>query len=122
MKSLKLFSGAALAVGLFSTSAFAYTEQPTPWPQVARPDVPVVAKVVSPAGLPQRTEGQTVNVAFTVDASGQPRNIRLMGAADPDLAKSLIPALSQWRFTPVQKNGVPVSTRVVMPLKLIAGA
>lgn len=122
MKSLKLFSGAALAAGLFATSAFAYTEQPTPWPQAPRADVPVVAKVVNPTGLPQRAEGQTIDVAFTVDASGQPRNIRLLGVSDPTLSKSLIPALSQWRFTPVQKNGVPVSTHVVMPIKLLAGA
>jgi len=121
MKTSQLLLGTALAAGLFSTSAFAYVEQPTPWPQAPRADVPVVTKVVKPMGLPLRAEGQTVNVAFTVDPTGQPRNIRLLSVSDSDLERKLIPALAQWRFAPVQKNGLPVSTRVVMPVKLISG-
>jgi hypothetical protein len=35
--------------------------------------------------------------------------------------KSLTAAVAQWEFTPVQKNGVPVATKVVLPLKLISG-
>lgn len=122
MKTSQLILGAALAAGLFSTSAFAYVEQPTPWPQAPRTDVPVVTKVVNPTDLPQRSQGMTIDVSFTVDASGQPRNIRLLSVSDSALEKKLIPALSQWRFAPVLKNGAPVSTRVVMPLKLISGA
>ena len=122
MKTSRLILGAALAAGLFSTSAFAYVEQPTPWPQAPRADVPVVAKVVKPTNLPLSSEGMTVDVSFTVDKDGQPRDIRLVSINDSALEKKLIPALSQWRFTPVQKNGVPVSTRVIMPLKLISGA
>jgi len=122
MKTSQLISGAALAVGLFSSSAFAYVEQPTPWPQTPRADRPVVSKAVMPTGLPTRYEGATVEVAFTVDATGQPRNIQLLQESDSRLIKRLVLAISQWRFTPAQKNGVPVSTRVVMPLKLLAGA
>ena len=122
MKMFKNLLGAALAGGILTTSAFAYVEQPTPWPQAPRVDVPVVSKVVNPVNLPQRHEGATVQVSFTIDPTGQPRNIKVLAPSDPDLARALIPALAQWRFTPVQRNGAPVSTRVVLPIKLISKA
>jgi len=122
MKMIKMLFGAALVGGVISTSAMAYTEQASAWPQAALPGVPTVNKVVNPTGLPQRYEGATVDVSMTVDAMGQPRNIKLLNHADPALAKQLISAVSQWRFTPVQKKGVPVATRVVLPLKLIANS
>ena len=121
MKMIKMLFGAALVGGVLSSSALAYTEQPSAWPQAARPGVPAIAKVVSPTGLPQRYEGETVNVSLTVDAMGQPRHIRVLNTADATLTKSVTAAVSQWQFTPVQKNGVPVSTKVLLPLKLISG-
>src|SRR5437868_3598036 len=122
MKTIKMLFGAALVGGVISTSAFAYTETPSAWPQAARPGVPTVTKVVNPTGLPQRFEGATVHVSFTVDPTGQPRNIRLLDESDANLAKSLTVAVSQWQFAPVQKNGVPVSTKVLLPLKLVSGS
>jgi TonB family protein len=121
MKTIKMLFGAALVGGVLSTSALAYTEQASAWPQAARPGVPTVAKVVNPTRLPQRFEGSTINVSLTVDAKGQPHNIKLLNASDADLVKSLTAAVAQWEFTPVQKNGVPVATKVVLPLKLISG-
>jgi len=122
MKPTKLFISAALACGLLSVSALAYVEQPTPWPQAPRADVPVVVKAVSPLAVRQIYEGSTIMVAFTVDPSGQPKHIRIVNNDDPLLSRSLIPTLEQWRFAPVQKNGVAVSTRVLLPIKLIDGA
>jgi TonB family protein len=122
MKMFKMLFGAALVGGVLSTSALAYTEQPSVWPQVARPGIPAIAKVVNPTRLPQRYEGATVNISLTVDPTGQPRHIKLLTPADPELARSLIAAVSQWQFTPVQKNGVPVATKVMLPIKLISGS
>jgi TonB family protein len=119
---IKNLVGAVLAGGILTTTAFAYVEQPTPWPQAPRADVPVVVKAVDLTGLPQRHEGATVELSFTVDTAGRPRNIRLLAPSDPELARRLIPTFAQWRFTPVQKNGVPVPMNVVMPLKLISKA
>ena len=121
MKMIKLLAGAALAGGLIS-STFASEEAPTAWPQSARTDKPTVTKVVNPTGVPQRHEGATVDVTFTVDANGQPHHIKVLSPADPDLTRSLVPAIAQWRFTPAQKNGAPVSTRVLLPLKLVSKA
>jgi TonB family protein len=119
MKTSQLILGAALAAGLFTTSAFAYVEQPTAWPQAPRADVPTVIKVVNPVDLPASSEGQTVKVVFTVDQNGQPQHIRVPSGTDATLKKSIVTALSQWRFAPVLVKGVPVSSRVVMPLKLL---
>ena len=122
MKMIKILIGAILAGGIVSTSALASVETASVWPQTAQAGKPTVTKVVNPTRLPQSAEGATVKVAFTVDANGQPRDIRLLSPADPYLTQSLVTALSQWRFNPVQKDGVPVSTRVVMPLKLISNS
>jgi len=122
MKMLKLLVGAVLAGGVFSTSALASVDTPTPWPQLARTDQPTVTRVVNPTGLPQRVEGATVDVAFVIDRAGQPHNIRLLGSSDPALVQRLLPAIAQWRFTPAQKKGAPVASYVVMPIKLVAGA
>jgi TonB family protein len=121
MKMIKILVGAVLAGGIVS-STFANVETATAWPQVAQADKPTVAKVVEPTGVPQQMEGATIQVAFTVDQNGAPQHIRLLTSYNPALERSLLPALAQWRFTPVQKNGAPVSTRVVMPLKLISNS
>jgi TonB family protein len=122
MKMIKILVGAVLAGGIVSSSAFASVEALSVWPQIARADKPTVTKVVNPTGLPQRVDGATINVAFTVDQNGAPQNIRLLSSSDRLLERSLIPALAQWRFAPVLKNGAPVSTPVVMPLKLVSGS
>ncbi|MBL9216410.1 MAG: TonB family protein [Opitutaceae bacterium] len=122
MKINSLLAGAVLLSGLFSASALARFDEPTPWPQAPRDDVPVVNKVVNPTNLRRHHMGAEVEVAFTVDATGQPRDIRFVKPVDHELAARLMPALEQWRFTPAQKNGVPVPTKVVMPLKVISNS
>ena len=75
--------------------------------------------MVEPTGLPYRFMGETINVAFTVDQTGQPSNIKVLSRIDPKVEKSVRTALTQWRFTPAQKDGAPVSARVIMPLELM---
>jgi TonB family protein len=122
MKMIKLLLGAALAGGLLSNVSLAAIDAPTALPQAPRADCPTVTKVVNPTGLPQRAAGTTVNVSFLVDQSGRPHYIRLVSASDPAVARSLIPALAQWRFHPRMKKGVPVATYVEMPIELAGGA
>jgi TonB family protein len=120
MKTFKLLLGATLMGGLLSTSAFAYKEQPTPWPQAARVDIPTVAKVVKPTNLPANLAGSIVTLSFTIDAMGHPQSIKVVSPRNVNLKDSLLPAFAQWRFAPAQKAGLPASTRVELPLKLIA--
>jgi TonB family protein len=120
MNKMKMLVGAALLSGLLSTSAFAAGVANDASATEATYTKPEPAKIVSPEGLPRRCLDTTVKVAFTVDEFGQPRDITLVGRKDRELARSLIPAIAQWRFTPATKDGSPVSQRVVMPLKLVA--
>ena len=117
MKSLKYLLGAALFGSLLSVSAYALNRDNVPAPVVT---TPFVKEVVHPSGLMPRHEGVTVNVCLTIDTQGQPHDIRLLAPRDPYLVKQLIPTIAQWRFAPATKDGVPVTMRVILPVKLIA--
>ncbi len=119
MKTKSLVIAAALLGGLFSSaSAFILDAPAAPAPSV-KFEAPTPAKVVSPTGLPSSYKGQTVEVAFTISAAGEVSDVRLVRGIDPNLTKRLVTALSQWKFTPARKNGVPVSSKVVLPLQVV---
>jgi len=121
MKTIKFLLGAALVGTLSTVSTFASTGQPAA--AVSGPtDKPSVLSTVSPTELPLRHEGALVEVTLVVDASGQPHSIHVVSPADPALAKRLVPAISQWRFSPAHRNGVPIATRVVLPLQLVSSS
>lgn len=122
MNKMKMLVGAALLGGLLSTSTFAAGVANDASATEAAFTKPQPAKVVSPEWVPRRYLDHTVKVAFTVDALGQPRDIRIIDPKDRDLARSLVPAIAQWRFTPATKDGTPVAQRVVMPLKLVVNS
>lgn len=56
-----------------------------------------------------------------MDAAGQPGNIQVLSDRDPALAKRLVEAVSQWRFSPARQNGVAVGATIEMPLELQEG-
>lgn len=54
-----------------------------------------------------------VHVKFLVDADGQVHDIRIIKASPPDIFdRSVIDALSTWRFAPGKLQGRPVATQV----------
>ncbi len=114
MKIKSVIATAAL-LGVLSTPAFALT---TVAPSLEKP-API--KVVHPTDLPRSHIGAVVRLQFTVDAAGQPRDIRIVSPGDQAVAPRLVAAVAQWRFTPARQNGVAVSSRVEMPLELIEG-
>jgi len=120
MNSKKLLALSAIVLGgVFSSAAFATPA--SSHANVAKAvafEAPVVAKMVSPAGLSSRHKGATVTLTMTVDEKGQPSNIRVQGN-DANLKRNLVPAVSQWQFTPAKKNGVPVSSKIVLPIELV---
>jgi TonB family protein len=117
MKIKSLVIATALVVGLFSASAYAYTSDAI-GQGVQYLQAPVPIKIVSPTGLPYSLKGETVTLLLTIDAAGQPHNIKIVIGDTPMLRRSLVAAVSQWQFTPALRNGVPVSTKIVMPLRL----
>ncbi len=52
----------------------------------------------------------TVVLAIEVDASGHPRNLRVLEQLGLGLDEKAIEAVSQWRFRPGSENGKPVVT------------
>jgi protein TonB len=84
-------------------------------------DIPVPIAVVSP-DVSAYDIGQTVQVEFVVDTTGRTSGIAIKSSSDRDFAEAVVDAVKQWRFTPAQKNGAPVATKVVLPVRVVAAA
>jgi TonB family protein len=82
------------------------------------PGVPVPVAVVSPSDIDTKYIGTKVELAFTVDATGNPTGFSVVSSPDDALAKVMMDAVSKWRFSPAQKNGMAVATKVVLPLRV----
>ena len=82
-------------------------------------DIPVPIAVVSP-DVSAYDIGQTVQVEFVVDTTGRTSGINIKSSSDRDLAEAVVDAVKQWRFTPAQRNGAPVATKVVLPVRVVA--
>jgi TonB family protein len=74
--------------------------------------------VVAPTVGPEYT-GATVQLEFVVDASGKPADFSVKFSSDDTLATAVVHAVKQWRFTPALKNGLPVATKVSLPVKIV---
>ena len=82
------------------------------------PDVPVPISVVSPE-VTGFDIGKSVKVEFVVDTTGRTSDITVKSASDRDLADAVVDAVKEWRFAPAVKNGAPVATRVVLPVRIV---
>ena len=82
--------------------------------------VPVPVVVVSPP-VPSDYIGVTVEVEFTVDAQGKTSGFKVKSAPDIMLVGAVLDAVKQWEFKPAVSGGVPVSTKVVLPLLIVEG-
>lgn len=80
--------------------------------------LPVPVSTVSPTLVPRLYADCTVQVEMTIDANGVPHQVEPGPGVAPDLARRLLPAVSQWRFAPAQQDGRPVPLHVILPVKL----
>lgn len=120
MKTKSFVIAAALVGGLFaSASAVTIVDTGLAALVAGKFEAPVPASIVHPVNLPPSYIGATVNLKFTVDETGQAHDIRVVSNKDRVVAKSLASAVSQWKFTPARMNGVPVSSKVELPLQLV---
>ncbi len=117
MKTSQTILSAVIFAGLLSVSSFAQVVV-SPL-ATAKFDAPVPAKVVNPVDLPRSFMREIIQVALTIDAAGQPHDVKVVSTKDRAVAKSLTAAVSQWQFTPARENGVPVSCSVILPLELV---
>ena len=82
------------------------------------PGVPIPIAVVSPpAG--SGFVGETVEVEFTVDAMGKTSGFSVMSSPDHAAADAVVEALKHWQFAPAERNGEPVATKVLLPVRFI---
>lgn len=107
--------GALLSVAASAkTSEEAYLETCLKSPKAPQP-----VSVVSPTNVSSDYIGSKVEVAFTVDTKGTPTGLSTLSAPDAVIARVIMDAVKQWRFTPVQRNGTAVATKVVLPVKIV---
>lgn len=81
----------------------------------SRGDMPVPLSVVSPDSASDAL-GQ-VDVQFVVNEKGKPTQLVVKSATDQVLVGPVLRAVSQWRFAPAQRDGAPVATTVVLPVR-----
>jgi len=82
--------------------------------------VPVPLAVVSPR-VSSDYIGATVEIEFTVDAKGQATGFSVKSSPDSTLASEVVAAVKQWQFAPAQRDGVAVSTKVDLPVRIVDG-
>jgi protein TonB len=82
------------------------------------PGVPVPVTVVTPS-VGSQYIGTSVQIEFVVDTTGKPTDLSVNSSVDSALASSVVDAVKQWRFTPALRDGVPVATKVVLPITII---
>jgi TonB family protein len=126
MKAKLLVVATTLLGGFISSAAFADTPDSGDIAitieaagSKARIEAPAPIEVVSPTRLSYNHEGKTFDVALTVDENGRAHGIRILSKHDDNLRASLVTAMKQWQFKPAMKDGVPVATKVILPVHLI---
>lgn len=83
-----------------------------------RTGTPVPVKVETPS-VDAEFAGTSVKLAFVVDAAGQPKDVTVLDAVSPDLAKELTAAVSKWKFTPLVRDGKAVASKVILPVSIV---
>lgn len=84
----------------------------------ARTDMPVPVKAIAP-DVARVDSSVEIHVKFVVDTAGIPREISVADAGDASLEASLAKAVSQWRFRPLLKDGKAVTSKVMLPVRII---
>ncbi len=82
------------------------------------PDIPVPVVVVAPH-VGSEEAGASAQVEFLVGADGKASEISVKSSSDSLLASAAVDAIKQWQFTPAQRDGVAVATKVVLPIHVV---
>ncbi|MDX2111957.1 MAG: energy transducer TonB [Verrucomicrobiota bacterium] len=77
-------------------------------------------KPVKQGNLPRRgenaTESGTIKVAFLLDVDGKVKDPRIATSTNEKLNEFAIRTVSKWEFEPIEKDGVKVMVRIIVPL------
>ena len=122
MKAVSKFAVLISLVALASVTASAMTDEQAYLESCRKaPGIPVPVSVVAPTVGPEYT-GATVQLEFVVDTAGKPAEFSVKFATDDTLATAVVRAVKQWRFKPAVVDGVPVATKVALPVKIVDNA
>ena len=70
-----------------------------------------------PVSLRQSGGKGRVTIAFVVDASGHPQDVKASEGTNPELVELAEACVKRWRFIPAIKQGKPVLSRVQVPVQ-----
>lgn len=113
MHSSKSWFSFAVLTAAAALPAFAVS------PQAPVQSAPVPVRVVSPLAIPRWAENSVVKLHLLIDAEGVPHNVVPAEWMPSELKYRVISAVEQWRFRPMQVEGRPTPTHVVLPLRLV---
>jgi TonB family protein len=86
-----------------------------------RTDTPVPISVVTPDAPVRASDGTVVvELAFVIDEKGNPQQITVRSSDDLSVSEPVKEAVAQWKFAPIMRNGVAVSSKVILPVRLVA--
>jgi len=88
---------------------------PTPEVDVAPQILQVVKPIYPPLAMRARIGG-TVLLRVLVGENGAPTDVQVVRGASGGLTESAVAAVRKWRFTPGQRNGVPVRAWTTIPI------
>jgi hypothetical protein len=100
----KLVLSLGLVLAPIAASAALTPEQAYVESYKGKTGTPVPVTVVKPV-VGAEYAGSTVELEFTVDATGRPGGITARTPADAALVEELTRAIAQWKFTPLSRDG-----------------
>ncbi|AWI08950.1 energy transducer TonB [Ereboglobus luteus] len=116
-------------VGAVSSSSVLRAEATDPGAYIAsyrshKPEFPAPVRVVAPSSalLAGDENDGSVDVTFVVNAKGRPTAITVAYASDEALVGPVVEAVERWKFTPAIREGVPVATKVMLPVRFTIAA
>jgi len=59
----------------------------------------------------------SVEIGAIITSQGVPREVRVVQGLNPEVDRSAVDAIKQWRFSPAEKDGKPVSVKVNIELE-----
>jgi TonB family protein len=81
--------------------------------------IPVPISVVSPV-VGEFDIGKSVEVELVVDKAGSVSEVTVVsGSRDRSFREAVVAAVTQWKFRPAHPHGVPTSSRVSLPIRVI---
>lgn len=95
------------------------------WPLAALDEPPRLRDYVEPVFPPELTRPEDgmaeVMVDYVIDPDGRVRVPAVVTAFDIGLARNVLDAVRQWRFTPAMRNGKAVAVQVRQPIQFQIG-